>query len=462
MLMGIKLQARPTKEQKVILCAWMGGAKFVWNAKCQEDKYLRTYARKYLPLNTHPKIDQKYSQYKDEELSPFLKDIPSQILRNSSSNWYASYQQFFKQKDRGRPRVKKCGRGMTILLTRELFEFKNTAGGLKLFIGTKKNNIGLLDINWHDKKWLSYGLPNSIRIKKLPSGVFTASFCYGKEERSNAEKEDRKNWFKYLSNKKSREELEKEVLGIDRGIVIAAATEVASFHPSIKDRNGLKKWKRILKRQQVRFSKQRNKISRRREKRKLKIAKIHAKIANIRENACHHITKQIVSTDKKVFVLEDLKIKNQTKSAKGTVEDPGKNVAQKSGLNREILNIGWHKIESQLKYKARKVNKVVFKVNPQFTLQECANCGHTHADNRSGIEFKCLSCGHMDHADINAARVVKKRAVNLFLDSGTELSENGLLRRKSDIGRGATVRPKKDKSLRAQASKRQERRKVAA
>ncbi len=107
MLMGIKFQARPSKEQKRVLCSWMGAAKFVWNAKCQEDQYLRSYARKYLPIQTYPKQDQQYSKFKDKNLSPFLYDCPSQILRNSASNWYSSYQMFFKQKERGRPKFKK-------------------------------------------------------------------------------------------------------------------------------------------------------------------------------------------------------------------------------------------------------------------------------------------------------------------------------------------------------------------
>ncbi len=69
-LMGIKMQAHPTKTQKVILSQWMGCARVIWNAKCEEEKYLNSFARKYLPVGTYAPIDQTYSQYKNEELTP--------------------------------------------------------------------------------------------------------------------------------------------------------------------------------------------------------------------------------------------------------------------------------------------------------------------------------------------------------------------------------------------------------
>lgn len=69
------------------------------------------------------------------------------------------------------------------------------------------------------------------------------------------------------------------------------------------------------------------------------------------------------------------------------------------------------------------------------TSQECVDCGHTHPDNRKNQEtFSCVSCGHSGNADENAAEVIKKRAINLILDSGTELSKRGVL---LDSGRGA-------------------------
>ena len=91
MLIGIRLKAYPTSSQKLVLSQWMGCARFIWNAKCEEDKYLSCFARRYLPIGTYAPFDQTFSQYKSKEMSPWLFDCPSQILRNSSANWYKTY-----------------------------------------------------------------------------------------------------------------------------------------------------------------------------------------------------------------------------------------------------------------------------------------------------------------------------------------------------------------------------------
>ena len=146
-----------------------------------------------------------------------------------------------------------------------------------------------------------------------------------------------------------------------------------------------------------------------------------------------------------------------TRSAKGTLESPGKKVKQKSGLNRSILSIGWHKIQTFTEYKANRGGKVVFYINPHHTSQECANCSHTHPDNRkTQEEFECLQCGHTDNADRNAAIVIKQIAIKLLSDSGTELSERGLLRPGPDIGRRATRKTAAQKERSQRAMKRQQ------
>ena len=129
-----------------------------------------------------------------------------------------------------------------------------------------------------------------------------------------------------------------------------------------------------------------------------------------------------------------------TQSAKGDKEKPGKSVCAKAGLNRAILDKGWHHLETYLGYKAKKYGKSLFKVSAAYTSQECADCGHIHPDNRqTQAEFVCVHCGHTDHADRNAAKVIKKRAITLILHSGTELSAKGVLvppRSQVDKGRG--------------------------
>lgn len=103
-------------------------------------------------------------------------------------------------------------------------------------------------------------------------------------------------------------------------------------------------------------------------------------------------------------VNEDLQIKNMSASTKGSVEAPGRNVKQKAGLNRSILDQGWGELSRQLEYKLNWLGGQLVKVPPQYTSQACNECGHVSKENRKGTKFPCLACGHDAHADVNAAK----------------------------------------------------------
>ena len=94
-----------------------------------------------------------------------------------------------------------------------------------------------------------------------------------------------------------------------------------------------------------------------------------------------------------------------SRSAKGTVEEPGRHVAAKSGLNKSILDQGWRLFRHMLEYNQLWQGGAVLAVAPQYTSQTCAECGHVSPENRvSQAAFSCMRCGHADHADVNAAR----------------------------------------------------------
>lgn len=430
MLTGIKFSCKPDESQKSILHQWPGCARVIWNAKCDEDHYLRTYARKYLPIGTYPPVDQTYSQYKTD-LTPWLKQCPSQILRNSTVCWYETYQKFLKGIC-GRPKRKNKHRGISLHLTSELFKLeKDELGNWMLFIGTVKNNIGYLKVNFHKK---NFSLPKSIRFQH-ECGKYFISFCY----EDGIDKENLWELEQYLDHFKmfSEEELNKITIGVDRGIKVPVQAENFSYDLSHDEKKSKKSKEKYLKRIQRKLSKQK-KGSKRREKTKRKLGQVYRHIKNIRKNFCHQTSNKLVNLDAKIIVFENLKIKSMSRSAKGTLEDPGVNVKAKSGLNRNILDQCWGQLEIFTRYKCFRKGKAFFKINPQYTSQECADCGHTHSDNRVTQEkFQCVACGHSDNADRNASLVCKKRAIKLILDSGTELSDLGVLRSKrEDIGRG--------------------------
>jgi putative transposase len=424
MLMGIVLQAHPTNKQKKTISQWMGCARFIWNAKCDENFYLTKFANRYLSVGTYPDIDQTFSQYKNKELSPWLSNCPSQILRNSAHNWYKTYQSFLKGLC-GKPKRKKKSQEESIHLTRELFRFEKCLDGVtRLFIGTKNNNIGFLSIKNHGP----YKEPKSIRIKKK-NGRYSVSFYYEDEKEGLLSQNEH---LQYLKNF-NREQLEKITVGIDRGIKrpVQAGDETYDFAPEQKKKKLAKE--RYIKRCQRAISKKK-KGSKRRAKKKLQLSKAYEKISNIRKDFCHKTSRSVVNKEEcKIIILEDLRTKQMTKKPPAAKDaTTGKwiknNKKNKAKLNCSILDKGWCQMELFLQYKAYRAGKALFKVPAHHTSQECADCSHTHPDNRKTQEvFFCVSCGHSDHADKNAAKVIKKRAIDLILNSGTELSNRGVL-----------------------------------
>ena len=130
-------------------------------------------------------------------------------------------------------------------------------------------------------------------------------------------------------------------------------------------------------------------------------AKITA--ADTRKDHAHKTTTAIAKNHGLV-VLEDLRVKAMSKSAKGSIDNPGRKVRRKSGLNRVILDAGWGGFRRQLEYKVARVNGIVIAVDPKNTSRMCSACGHTAKENRrTQADFICMACGHTDDADVNAA-----------------------------------------------------------
>ena len=189
-------------------------------------------------------------------------------------------------------------------------------------------------------------------------------------------------------------------VGIDRNVG-QATDSTGALHAlpdtTVEDAK-IKRYQRRMARQQ--------KGSNRRRGTGGKLRKLQRKRARRRDNATHQISRQVADTAHTV-VLEDLNTKAMTKSAKGTVENPGKNVKQKAGLNRAILASGWGQLERKLEYKAGEL----WFVAPAYTSQACSQCGHTAKSNRpSQAVFVCGACGFRANADHNAAINILVRA----------------------------------------------------
>jgi len=203
-------------------------------------------------------------------------------------------------------------------------------------------------------------------------------------------------------------EIEKEItvntgsgIGIDRGVSHTLMTsEGISFD---LPKESIEYWEGRLKQAQRKLARQKKK-SNNWNKQKKRIAKLHHKIANIRNDFLHK-SSTMIAKNHSYIVLEDLKTKDMTKSAKGNIETPGKNVKIKANLNKVILMQGWHRFQTLLEYKSTWYGSVVDYVKPHYTSQKCCKCGHIAKENRRTQKtFKCVACSHKENADINAAK----------------------------------------------------------
>ncbi len=200
-----------------------------------------------------------------------------------------------------------------------------------------------------------------------------------------------------------------DAAGVDRGVaVLAAIADTAGgrrLEPNPRYLGAAQE--RLAVKQQALA--RRAKSTARRSWAAADVAVAHRRVADARRNHLHHLSRTLVDAYQTI-VIEDLKIANMTRSAKGTIAKPGVHVAQKSGLNRAILDAGWGALAQMISYKAEEAGRNVIRVKPHHSSQTCSSCGHVDPTNRSGTLFRCTACGHQDHADLNAAVVLLQRA----------------------------------------------------
>ena len=187
-----------------------------------------------------------------------------------------------------------------------------------------------------------------------------------------------------------------QVVGIDRGVAVSAALSTGDLlhAPGLtgRERNRLRRLERRLARAK-RGSNRRGQV-------KHAVARLRAREKDRRKDWAEKASTGIARRFD-VIRVEDLQITNITRSAKGTRENPGRNVRAKAGLNRGILGSGWGLLVRRLEDKAA---GRVETIRPAFTSQRCSACGHVDAKSReSQARFVCTACGFALHADVNAA-----------------------------------------------------------
>ena len=156
--------------------------------------------------------------------------------------------------------------------------------------------------------------------------------------------------------------------------------------------------------------------SERRRKAAARVAALHAKIRCQRLDFAHKTALSLVR-DYDLIAHESLRIGNMTRRPRPRVAEDGSyqpnGAIAKAGLNKSILDAGWGVFLNVLHAKAESAGRMIVEVNPCQTSRTCARCGHAAEGNRHGSRFHCLACGHLAHADINAAQNILRAGLAL-------------------------------------------------
>lgn len=343
-----------------------GACRFVFNRALARQNENHEAGNKCIPYG---KMASWLVEWKNATETQWLKDSASQPLQQSLKDLERAYKNFF-QKRAAFPRFKKRGQN-------DAFRYPQ---GVKL--AQENSRIFLPKLGWMRYR-------NSRQVTGVVKNVTVSQSC-GK-------------W--YISIQTESEvstpvHPSASMVGLDAGVAkLATLSDGTVFEPV----NSFQKNQKKLARLQRQLSRK-VKFSNNWQKQKRKIQRLHSCIANIRRDYLHKVT-TTVSKNHVMIVIEDLKVSNMSKSAAGTVSQPGRNVRAKSGLNRSILDQGWYEMRRQLEYKQLWRGGQVLAVPPAYTSQRCACCGHTAKENRlSQSQFRCQVCGYTANADVNGAR----------------------------------------------------------
>ena len=362
-MQAYKFELMPSGCQERDMRRFAGSRRFVYNKALTLQKERYTAGEKRLSYVEMAKL---LTGWRNGPETPWLKDAPIHPLQHALKDLDRAYVNFF-QKRTAFPTFKRKGMG-------DSFRYPDSK---QFEVDQVNSRIKLPKLGW-----IRYR--NSRNIEGTAKNI-TVSSSGGK-------------WFASIQTEREIEapiHPSTSIVGIDVGIARFATLSDGSH---IEPTNSFKQHQKRLARYQRRMSRK-VKFSSNWKKAKAKVQKIHTRIAHIRRDFLHK-TSTTICKNHVVVVVEDLQVRNMSKSAAGTSDAPGKNVRQKFGLNRSILDQGWGEFRRQLEYKSGWLGGQVVAVNPRNTSRTCPCCGHVSADSRKTQErFACVDCGFEENAD---------------------------------------------------------------
>jgi putative transposase len=365
-LQAFKYELMPSGEQQRLMRRFAGSCRFVFNQALALQQANREAGGKFIGYVAMAK---RLTAWRNSAETAWLREAPVHPLQHALKNLEKAYKHFFE----GRtdfPRFKRKGQG-------DSFRYPDPK---QIKLDQANGRIFLPKLGW-----LRYRNSREA-IGELRNVTVSAS---------------NGRWFVSIQ---TRREVEIPVpqgsaVGIDLGIARFATLSDGTFYEPL---NSFNRHEAALRKAQQAMSRK-VKFSANWKKAKARVQCLHARIGNARRDYLHKTSTAISQNHALVFV-EDLQVRNMSRSAAGTAEQPGRNVRAKSGLNRAILDQGWFEFRRQLDYKLAWSGGHLVAVPPQNTSRTCPCCGHVSAENRrTQAEFRCVECGFGENADLVGA-----------------------------------------------------------
>ena len=402
---AVKFRLYPTRAQETLLEETFSTCREVYNSFLHWRKY------DYEVQGASPSY---YTQKKAlpvwKESYPELSDVHSQVLQNVCKRVDLAYQSYF---DRLADYQRREAQG----------RLKITSGEVEKCPGPPRpKGKGVYDsITYAQASSFTVG-EDSLSFSKLATiKAILHREIPGTPKTCTLRRQSGK-WFATISCEVEQVLLpfsEKSV-GLDVGLETFAT--FSDDTPSIENPRFFRTDQKALAKANRKFDEVKHKHrSRPRRKARKAVGRLHERIRNRRHNFHHQEARKIVDVYG-IITVEDLNIANMSKSpAPKRDAETGKYLpnghAAKAGLNKSILDAGWYSFRMILKSKAESAGREFYEINPAYTSQDCANCGHRPPkEERKKLSdrwHKCPKCGYSVHRDKNSAVLQDKIGVGL-------------------------------------------------
>lgn len=377
----------PTGQQQRDMRRFAGLCRFVFNRALalQKERYER--GEKKLGYAGLCKL---VTAWRNSPETAWLADAPVHPLQQALKDLERAYANFFAKRA-AFPRFKKKGQA-------DRFRYPDPK---QLKIDQPNSRLFLPKLGW-----LRYR--NSRKVLGEVKNV-TVSQSGGK-------------WFVSIQTEREVEQAlpsSTTAVGIDMGIARFATLSDGTFYTPL---DSFKRHARRLAKAQRTMSRK-QKFGNNWKKAKARVQRIHARIGNVRRDYLHK-TSTAISQNHAMVCIEDLPVRNMSRSVAGFTGAPGKNIRAKSGLNKSIRDQGWSEFRRQLDYKLAWNGGYLIVVPPQNTSRTCPCCGQVAKENRqTQARFECVACGFEEHADRVGAINILSRGMQMLRDEGRDTAE---------------------------------------